>query len=201
MPPQRGVVTQVTYAPSRDAVALRVQPEDRGADVLVTFQGKKPLAGLVAEGNSVELHGKRRLVDLTTGAILEHHTASSWWPVLVVLLLVGGLIASQVQWKTVLPPVIREGTVPPPPSSALGWRHPPMQGEEVRAMQHRLRALGYLNDRAVDGVFGATTATAVRRFQQRHGLVPDGQMGQRTWAVLFSAEARARASAAPGAQR
>jgi peptidoglycan hydrolase-like protein with peptidoglycan-binding domain len=73
-------------------------------------------------------------------------------------------------------------------------------------VQQRLQVLGYLNDSAVDGVYGPTTATAVRRFQQRHDLVPDSQVGQRTWDALFSAEAKAaeakaRASAVPGAQR
>jgi peptidoglycan hydrolase-like protein with peptidoglycan-binding domain len=37
-----------------------------------------------------------------------------------------------------------------------------------------------------DGDFGAITEAAVREFQRRHGLVPDGIVGPRTWATLVS---------------
>src|SRR5262245_62125165 len=132
MQAQRGVVTEVTYAPTRHAVALRVQPEDLGADMLVHFQGHRPLAGRVAEGDTIELYGKQRLVDLTTDTILEHHSSSSRWPVLVVVvLIVAGLIASQGPWKTMEPPRNPIGAGSPSPSSLLVVRRPPIQGEEV----------------------------------------------------------------------
>ena len=38
---------------------------------------------------------------------------------------------------------------------------------------------------AVDGIFGADTEAAVRRFQRDRGMVPDGIVGPKTWAVLM----------------
>ncbi|APE20146.1 MULTISPECIES: peptidoglycan-binding domain-containing protein [Streptomyces] len=37
-----------------------------------------------------------------------------------------------------------------------------------------------------DGVFGARTDSAVRRFQSNHGLAPDGIVGPRTWEKLVT---------------
>jgi murein L,D-transpeptidase YcbB/YkuD len=39
-------------------------------------------------------------------------------------------------------------------------------------------------ERAVDGRFTALTAVALRRYQRRHGLVPDGIAGLRTYRML-----------------
>lgn len=38
---------------------------------------------------------------------------------------------------------------------------------------------------SVDGAYGPRTAAAVRDFQTRHRLTPDGQVGQQTWPVLI----------------
>lgn len=63
-----------------------------------------------------------------------------------------------------------------------------MDGELVRDMQRRLRALGYLNG-SVDGDFGAATETAVKAFQAANGLTADGVAGSRTLQVLNSDKA------------
>ncbi|MBR2028302.1 MAG: peptidoglycan-binding protein [Oscillospiraceae bacterium] len=58
-------------------------------------------------------------------------------------------------------------------------------GESVRVIQAQLNriaddypSIGKVN---VDGVFGATTTAAVRRFQQIFDLTADGVVGKRTW--------------------
>jgi peptidoglycan hydrolase-like protein with peptidoglycan-binding domain len=58
------------------------------------------------------------------------------------------------------------------------------QGPAVRAVQSQLKARGVAI--SVDGIFGAQTDAAVKAFQQNHGLVVDGQVGQQTWPVLLS---------------
>lgn len=54
-----------------------------------------------------------------------------------------------------------------------------MQGDDVAELQERLLALGFSPDR-VDGVFGASTEQAVRRFQRGVGLAGDGSVGPAT---------------------
>jgi hypothetical protein len=58
-------------------------------------------------------------------------------------------------------------------------------GDEVKALQERLNALGYDCGEA-DGVFGTRTKNAVVRFQTDHQLDPDGVVGRKTWAALDS---------------
>ncbi|HEY8652993.1 MAG TPA: N-acetylmuramoyl-L-alanine amidase [Dermatophilaceae bacterium] len=54
-----------------------------------------------------------------------------------------------------------------------------LQGDDVAQLQERLLALGFSPDR-VDGVFGANTEKAVRRFQCGVGLAVDGRVGPET---------------------
>ncbi|MEY9855961.1 peptidoglycan hydrolase-like protein with peptidoglycan-binding domain [Catenulispora sp. GAS73] len=55
-------------------------------------------------------------------------------------------------------------------------------GDDVRAAQVELNRFGY--GLAVDGSFGAGTASAARAFQSAHGLGVDGQVGPQTWQML-----------------
>lgn len=57
-------------------------------------------------------------------------------------------------------------------------------GVEVTRIQQRLADLGLLAA-SPDGVYGAQTEAAVRRFQQGEGLAVDGAVGPQTWALLF----------------
>ncbi len=56
-------------------------------------------------------------------------------------------------------------------------------GDDVGELQQQLLELGYNLIRA-DGVFGATTAEALRGFQRDYGLVPDGVCGPATLHAL-----------------
>ena len=56
-------------------------------------------------------------------------------------------------------------------------------GAVVREIQTRLKNWGYYSG-SVDGVYGSKTEEAVRWFQRRNGLSPDGQVGNLTLAAL-----------------
>lgn len=58
------------------------------------------------------------------------------------------------------------------------------RGAQVEYLQLALQRAGY-RDLAVDGIFGARTRDAVRDFQQRNGLFPDGAVGRLTWNRLM----------------
>jgi len=80
---------------------------------------------------------------------------------------------------------------PAEPESALGTRllkrtSPYMRGDDVRALQAMLNALGY-DCGAVDGIFGDKTKAGVTAFQQAKGLVADGIAGPITKAALLAA--------------
>lgn len=58
-------------------------------------------------------------------------------------------------------------------------------GDEVRRLQERLIALGYLSG-AADGKFGSGTQTAVKWFQNVNGLKADGEAGPATQQILYA---------------
>jgi peptidoglycan hydrolase-like protein with peptidoglycan-binding domain len=59
-------------------------------------------------------------------------------------------------------------------------------GPWVSHLQLRLLVHDPSADLAVDGRFGPATERAVRAFQRRHDLEPDGTVGQSTWTALLS---------------
>jgi Protein kinase domain/Putative peptidoglycan binding domain len=65
---------------------------------------------------------------------------------------------------------------------------PHLEGDDVRAAQERLSLLGYWPGDA-DGIYGPTTAAAVKSFQTNNGLEVDGIVGRQTWERLFSPDA------------
>ena len=69
-------------------------------------------------------------------------------------------------------------------------RTPPIRlgddGPAVSDLQRRLARVSE-PDLEVDGVFGARTLEAVRRFQREHGLAADGLVGPETWRRLVEA--------------
>ena len=78
---------------------------------------------------------------------------------------------------------------------ALGVRGRPLLGQreltvgavgwDVAVLEFRLRRYG-LGPRAIDGRFTRSTVVALRRFQSRRGLDPDGIAGPRTFRALAS---------------
>ncbi|MFF4145963.1 peptidoglycan-binding protein [Streptomyces sp. NPDC001698] len=57
------------------------------------------------------------------------------------------------------------------------------RGTDVRTAQHLLNAAGHRLD--ADGLFGPATTGAVKAFQKRNGLNPDGIVGPNTWNKLI----------------
>ncbi len=49
----------------------------------------------------------------------------------------------------------------------------PLGQDEVRKLQARLKQMGY-DPGEIDGMVGDALRSAVRAFQERHGLTPDG---------------------------
>lgn len=56
----------------------------------------------------------------------------------------------------------------------------------VKVVQQRLIDLNYSVQ--VDGIFGARTELAVKKFQKDNALVADGVVGRATWAALFTSD-------------
>ncbi len=63
-----------------------------------------------------------------------------------------------------------------------------MDGDEVRALQKRLKDLGFLSG-TIDGDFGTGTKNAVIAFQQKAGIKADGIAGTATQNKLFASDA------------
>ena len=57
------------------------------------------------------------------------------------------------------------------------------RGQEVINIQTRLKQWDYYKY-TVDGIYGTRTAEAVKRFQRKHGLTPDGICGNATLAKI-----------------
>lgn len=73
------------------------------------------------------------------------------------------------------------------------------RGAAVKAVQQALIAAGIAVPGGADGIFGAATASAVKRFQQAKGLIATGAVDQQTAAALGVGGGSAPAPAAPGA--
>jgi Putative peptidoglycan binding domain len=86
---------------------------------------------------------------------------------------------------------------PAPLGRTLALESPPIEGDDVRALQNRLLALGYVELGSADGIYGAQSAEAVRMFQAQNRLDADGVVGPQTWERLFGPSPRRAAGAGP----
>ena len=77
----------------------------------------------------------------------------------------------------------------PAPTETPGLLKKGNAGGSVSLMQERLKELGYYNG-SVDGDFDSGTEQAVRLFQSQNGLEADGIAAAKTFAVLYSDQAR-----------
>lgn len=66
---------------------------------------------------------------------------------------------------------------------------PVCRANQVRQVQSRLAALGYLSASFVSGVYDTQTEQAVRQFQQANGLTADGVAGSGTQSRLYASGA------------
>ena len=80
-------------------------------------------------------------------------------------------------------------TLTPQPSPTPSYLAYGSNGDQVKAMQERLKELGYY-DSAVDGQYGNGTKQAVKIFQRQHGLDDDGIAGSQTLSKLYSNDAK-----------
>ncbi|MBQ7520070.1 MAG: CapA family protein, partial [Clostridia bacterium] len=85
---------------------------------------------------------------------------------------------------------------PTPEPAYAGLLSYKSRGVRVLQLQERLAALGYYTD-ALDGVFGGGTESAVIAFQKTNRLSADGMVGEKTYAVLWSADALPAPTATP----
>ncbi|TVQ30474.1 MAG: peptidoglycan-binding protein [Geminicoccaceae bacterium] len=67
----------------------------------------------------------------------------------------------------------------------LDYRLPMLGGGDVRIVQLRLHALGYVAADAADGLYGPNTRNAIQAFQADRGLAVDGVVGEATMAALM----------------
>lgn len=62
--------------------------------------------------------------------------------------------------------------------------NPPMQGEDVEAVQQALVDVGLLNATDKNSIYDAVTKAAIEKFQSDKGLTPDGKVGPKTRKAL-----------------
>lgn len=93
------------------------------------------------------------------------------------------------KWTRWAVPACVGGVIPPPEPGTKPTLRRGDKGAYVTLAQTELRNKGYdLGSCGVDGDFGRATEAAVKQLQKDAGLVQDGVIGPRTWAVLDSSE-------------
>jgi N-acetyl-anhydromuramyl-L-alanine amidase AmpD len=83
---------------------------------------------------------------------------------------------------------IMQGTVPPlnliPAVESTATARPTLRRGAMGTLVEQIQAKLHVDTTTGKGTFGPKTEAAVRAFQRERGLVPDGIVGPKTWAIL-----------------
>ena len=119
------------------------------------------------------------IIGLPTGSV------SNW-------MTVGPIVTAVPSPNTLVTP----GPTPKPTATPTGSLKLGSQGQDVRNLQSKLKALGFYKG-TVDGDFGEATEKAVKAFQKQYGLTVDGKVGSATMAKLQTAKATVKPTVSP----
>jgi N-acetylmuramoyl-L-alanine amidase len=142
---------------------MLIKPGQRSAGVRDVQQRLLALGHDVAPEERVGFFGRS-----TQGAVRQFQQRRG--------LVVDGLVGDET-WRELVEASWRLG------DRTLYLRAPQLRGDDVRALQERLGALGFDAGR-VDGIFGPRTARAVREFQANYGVPADAIVGRSTIRAL-----------------
>jgi N-acetylmuramoyl-L-alanine amidase len=169
------------------SLAIVTQQSAFGAEI------QRPILELGSQGTVVsELQGMLRLLGYYNGAVDGYYGDNSVLAVIRFQQAAGlkstGTVDSQT-WNKLLPIPAKTTTnsptnSAPSPNTSLPILREGMEGDGVKKLQQRLRALGYFKG-VVDGVFGEQTLEAVKKAQAALGLEADGVVGIQTWQKLL----------------
>jgi N-acetylmuramoyl-L-alanine amidase len=136
------------------AVLVR-KPPPKGIGHVAISQG---------DGTTVEAHSARL-------GVTNHKVDGRRWDLALLLPLI------------VYPEPLPTAIFSPPSGIVLRLTFPPMHGEMIASLQKALKAQGF-DPGEIDGVFGPHTEAALRGFQLKSRLNPDGEAGKITLAKL-----------------
>lgn len=139
-----------------------IRRNDRGAAV-ADVQGKLASLGLLPEAAATGTY------DDATAAAVARFCADQGLP--------ASEEVDEKTWAALLDATFQLG------DRTLYLRMPFFHGHDVRELQHALGSLGF-DCGSMDGIFGAHTEDALRRFQLNLGLPNDGIVGAATYAAL-----------------
>ena len=71
--------------------------------------------------------------------------------------------------------------------ASMNTIRPGDKGAAVEDVQRRLVTTGFLQEGAIDGVFGEATTSAVRKFREQSGIESGDEVDERTWSALVDA--------------
>ena len=149
------------------------EPEGQGGMTVVDSQVEQLAAGEEQQQDAVPVAADRSAEE-TTGTAAPEATAT---PV-------------ATAEATATPAATATPTATPAPTEAPLQLKYGDDSEKVAQIQERLMELGYMDYDEPTEHFGSTTRNSVQLFQRKHELDIDGVVGQTTWDLLFSDQAK-----------